>query len=49
VETEKRELDDVIKNRDRINISFNNQIAALEKERTELRKSLDMRNSTIAY
>jgi hypothetical protein len=49
LEAEKRGLDDIIKNRDRIITNLNNQVAALEMERTELRKTLDMRDSTIVY
>jgi hypothetical protein len=49
LEAENKRLDDIIKNRDRIIINFNNQIVILERERIELRKIFDMRDNTIAY
>ena len=49
LEAENKRLDDIIKKCDYIIISLNNQIAALERERTEFRRILDLRDSTIAY
>jgi hypothetical protein len=49
LETENKKLNDIIKNRDRIIINFNNQIAILKRERTEFRRIFDMRDNTIAY
>jgi predicted nucleic acid-binding Zn-ribbon protein len=49
LKTENQKLNDTIKNRDRTITNLNNQTATLEKERTELKRTLDLRNSTIAY
>jgi hypothetical protein len=49
LETENKRLDDIIKNRDRIITNFNNQTAVLERERIEFRRTLDLRDSIIAY
>jgi hypothetical protein len=49
LKTENKKLDDIIKNRDRIIINFNNQIAVLERERIEFERIFDLRNSTIVY
>jgi hypothetical protein len=49
LEAGKRESDDTVKDRDCTIISLSNQVAALQRERAELKKTLDMRDSTIAY
>jgi hypothetical protein len=49
LEIENKKLNDIIKNRDRIIINFNNQTAVLERERTEFKRIFDLRDSTIAY
>jgi hypothetical protein len=49
LEDEKRELDDTVKDRDCTIISLRNQVAALQREQAELKKTLDMRDSTIGH